>query len=56
MELIRCHHCNAAFPDSMTACPRCGRDPDPPSRFRALFWILGTLGVIGMLVAMLVGR
>ena len=55
MELIRCTHCNAAFPDSMTRCPRCGRDPDPPSPVSKVFKI-GVLifGAIGILLTILV--
>jgi hypothetical protein len=40
----------------MTTCPRCGRDPEPRSKWRMLAWVLGGLGILAMLVAMLLGR
>jgi hypothetical protein len=56
VELYRCHHCNAVFPDSLTTCPRCGRDPDPPSRFKKIGWIVGVITALAVAAMMIAGR
>ncbi len=56
MDLIRCRHCNAVFPDSMTGCPRCGRDPAPRSKWTMLFWLAGAVGVAVAVLLMVSGR
>ena len=56
MERLRCHHCNAVFPDSMTACPRCGKDPDPPSTWKTVMWVAGVIAAGLIVVSMVLTR
>jgi hypothetical protein len=56
MDLIRCPHCDAVFPDSMTRCPRCRRDPNPRPVWATALWIVGIIAAVLAVLMLVFGR